>query len=180
MEIAAIQKPLLEHLNHYYSGIETYDLDTFKYKKESEVWSLCQLYDHLCVSNAFFFLANVVCCLEERKGQIGGEKEIQGAYVIKYNSMNDGRYKGPSGSQQPCAGEDPRDHYGKMLVEQIEDVKVVAGRLAMGFNSEYKCKHPILGWLNALEWFQVLEIHLRHHLRQQGELEAFAADAAKA
>jgi len=29
-----------------------------------------------------------------------------------------------------------------------------------------RAKHPVLGWFNAAGWFQLSEMHLRHHLRQ--------------
>lgn len=180
MEIADIKRPLVQHVEHYSESLKGYELADFKYKKGNDIWSLCQLYDHLCISNAFFFMANTVRCLEERKGQLGGQLEIQGAWVLKHNSMSDGRFKGPSGSEQPCEGKDPREHYGSMLTEQLGQLNEIAARLEVGFNENYKCRHGRFGWMNALEWFQLLEIHLRHHLRQQKELEAFAAAATKA
>ncbi len=27
-------------------------------------------------------------------------------------------------------------------------------------------RHPVGGWLNAMQWFQLTEMHMRHHLRQ--------------
>jgi hypothetical protein len=38
-----------------------------------------------------------------------------------------------------------------------------------------KVPHPSLGALNAVEWFQLVEMHFRHHLRQKERLDAFLA-----
>lgn len=40
-----------------------------------------------------------------------------------------------------------------------------------------KSKHPVLGMLNALEWFQGAEFHIRHHFRQKKRLEKFLQEA---
>jgi hypothetical protein len=38
-------------------------------------------------------------------------------------------------------------------------------------NPNYKVKHEGFGWLNAREWFDLVGMYFRHHLRQKGELE---------
>ncbi|MHC4493171.1 MAG: DUF1569 domain-containing protein, partial [Planctomycetota bacterium] len=29
-----------------------------------------------------------------------------------------------------------------------------------------RSKHPAVGWVNARQWYQLSEMHMRHHLRQ--------------
>jgi hypothetical protein len=36
-----------------------------------------------------------------------------------------------------------------------------------------KTAHPVFGFLNAREWFQLIEMHFRHHLRQKRHLDRF-------
>lgn len=38
-------------------------------------------------------------------------------------------------------------------------------------NPNYKERHDGFGWLNAREWFEMVGMHYRHHLRQKAELE---------
>ncbi|WP_346654867.1 DinB family protein [Cytobacillus firmus] len=38
-------------------------------------------------------------------------------------------------------------------------------------NLNCKIKHEGFGWLNAREWFDLVGMHFRHHLRQKCELE---------
>ena len=34
-----------------------------------------------------------------------------------------------------------------------------------------RSKHPAAGWLNAAQWYQISEMHMRHHLRQLHRIE---------
>jgi hypothetical protein len=38
-----------------------------------------------------------------------------------------------------------------------------------------KSKHPGLGYFTAQEWFQYVEMHMRHHLRQKARLDTYLA-----
>lgn len=41
----------------------------------------------------------------------------------------------------------------------------------------YKVRHGWFGWLNALEWFELVGMHSRHHLRQKAELDQRLVEA---
>jgi hypothetical protein len=43
-------------------------------------------------------------------------------------------------------------------------------------STEDKFIHPRLGALNAMEWFALAEMHMRHHLLQKKELEGYLHD----
>jgi hypothetical protein len=36
-----------------------------------------------------------------------------------------------------------------------------------------KVKHGGFGWLNAKEWYDLVGMHFRHHVRQKDELERY-------
>ena len=38
-------------------------------------------------------------------------------------------------------------------------------------NLKYKTLHPTLGMLNALEWFKLIDMHFKHHLRQKARFD---------
>jgi hypothetical protein len=40
-------------------------------------------------------------------------------------------------------------------------------------NPNNKVKHGGFGWLNAKEWYNLVGMHFRHHLRQKEELESY-------
>ena len=40
-------------------------------------------------------------------------------------------------------------------------------------NPKIKVEHPGFSYLNAKEWYQLIEMHFRHHQRQKKELDQF-------
>lgn len=165
-----IFEQLSNTLTHYITSLDGYTDAQFAHKSAEDIWSLGQMYEHLIVSGNFFFLANTLRCLEQRKGQIGGDKNQYGDNIFKYNSFPPIKVKIP----EPLRGPEPvarnRQAYRPLLVKLLADAQQMLAPVAADAG-DYKTMHPALGWLNAHEWFHSLEIHHRHHLRQQKELE---------
>lgn len=164
---------LKQDFEPYVLSLDTYDEAIFRYKKDDATWSLGQMYEHICSSSVYFFLANVVRCLEQRKGQVGGEYNQYGANVFKHNGFPPMKFKVPGGNAVADPIAQPIGVYKERIEEIIESAGLLAERVAAD-DGAYKTEHPIFGWLNAQEWYQNLEMHTRHHLRQKSELEEFA------
>lgn len=49
--------------------------------------------------------------------------------------------------------------------------------LVRSANPDVKLRHGGFGWLNAQEWHDLIEMHTRHHLRQQADLEHYLIEA---
>jgi hypothetical protein len=171
METKAINSALITLLNLYKNALSGYSEEQFSHKQSAEIWSLGQMYEHLATSANFFFLKNIKYCLEQRNGQIGGEKNEWGVNVFKYNSFPPIKAKVPGNAPDPVA--QPKENYEiifEKIIQQLENqqdaIEADAG--------EYKTMHPVFGWHNAKEWLQSFEMHHRHHLRQKAELRNFA------
>jgi len=161
---------LQQTINGYVAKLDTYTDAQFAHKSAPDVWSLGQMYEHLYLSSSFFFIANTLRCLEQRKGQIGGKKNQNGDNIFKYNGFPPIKVAIPEVLRGPEPVAKSRDDYRALLANIIADTqKKVEPVLADA--GEYKCLQPVFGWLNAHEWLHVHEMHLRHHLRQQKELE---------
>ncbi|MFN4146057.1 MAG: DinB family protein [Runella sp.] len=161
---------LSQTISGYIAALDTYTDEQFAHKQADDVWSLGQMYEHLLVSANFFFLANTVRCLEQRKGQLGGEKNQYGDNLYKYNGFPPIKIKIPEVLRGPEPVAQNREDYRTLLAKVIEDAKKLVEPVANDAG-QYKCLQPAFGWLNAHEWFHLLEMHFRHHLRQQKELE---------
>jgi hypothetical protein len=157
----------------YITALDTYTDDQFIFKSADEVWSLGQMYEHLYITSHYFFFANILRCFEHRKGQLGGERNQYGDNIFKYNSFPPVKVKIP----EPLRGPEPvaktREEYRVLLEKVITDAQKLIEPLTNDAG-EYKCFHPVFAWLNAHEWYHNMEMHFRHHLRQQKELEALA------
>jgi len=65
-----------------------------------------------------------------------------------------------------------RESYGVALNQLLVDARSLGEEIATD-TAAYKTNHVILGMLTATEWYQLMEMHFRHHLRQKEELEHF-------
>lgn len=155
-------------------GIQRLTEEQFAYVSSPEKWSLAQMYEHICESSKKFFLANIKRCLEQRSGQIGGEKTVEGEWVMNNNGFPNKKIKMPEAFGVVI-------YMGKSKKEyllEIEEILNSARDLVEKINLDggaYKTQHPVFGFFNAQEWFRNLEMHTRHHLIQMAELEALLA-----
>ncbi|SOE20594.1 DinB superfamily protein [Spirosomataceae bacterium TFI 002] len=173
LSTSVVEKSLIEVYQFYIEKLETFNEDEFNFKQSPEIWSIAEMYDHVCKSSSHFFLANLVRCLEERKGQVGGEMNKNGENVISYNSFPPMKFKQPASTIPAKTETGSKEDYNKYLTSLLESVKSTVSKIPET-PSEYKTFHPAFDWLNSHEWFQMLEIHTKHHLRQLKELEGYA------
>ncbi|MCU0341815.1 MAG: DinB family protein [Spirosomaceae bacterium] len=159
-----------ELMNGYMAALDRYTDEQFFYKSDPEVWSLGQMYEHLFTSSNYFFLANIARCLEQRKGQIGGDKNKWGDNIFQYGGMPPIKVKVPEAVRGPEPVAKSRDEYRVLFAKIVSDAQSITEAVANDAG-EYKAMHPAFGWLNAHEWYHCMEMHHRHHLRQQQELE---------
>ena len=168
---AEIFENFQKSIHTYKDALQTYTDAEFAHKTSDDVWSLAQMYEHLYVSTNFFFLANIQRCLDQRKGQLGGEKNEHGENLYKYGSFPPVKIKIPDVLRGPEPVGKTRDAYVPLLDKMTEDYVKMLEAVAQD-TGQYKCIQPAFGWLNAHEWYHIGEMHLRHHLRQKAELEA--------
>lgn len=168
---AEIFEKLEKTIHGYILALAGYTDEQFAYKSAEDVWSLGQMYEHLFLSANFFFFANTLRCLEQRKGQMGGEKNQYGDNLFIYNRFPPIKVKIPEAVRGPEPVAKTREEYRPLFEKIIVDAQKLIEPVTQDAG-EYKYNHPVFGWLNAHEWFHNLEMHHRHHLRQQKELES--------
>ena len=173
MTIQKINTAIHETTEPYLTALASYTEEQFTYKESEGIWSLGQLYEHLILSSNYFFLANILRCVEKRKGQEGGEKNAFGDNAYKFNGMKADKYKVPEVGTSTEIIAQPKENYDALFLKLLKDADDLLPVLTSG-GTTYKTMHFAFGWLNGPEWYQMLEMHLRHHHRQQKELEGFA------
>lgn len=168
-----INSALHQTITPYVAALEVYTQEQFSHKEANDIWSLGEMYEHLVLSANFFFLANTLRCLEKRKGQEGGRMNAYGENAMKYNSLPPGKFKVPASEKTPPLVVQDMADCNTLLQKILTDADALQAPVAADAGT-YKCLHPVFGFLNAIEWYQMLEMHHRHHHRQKAELEAFA------
>jgi hypothetical protein len=177
MTVTDIQQSLEATLLGYITALDRYTDEQFAAKPSDEAWSLAQLYEHLYLSTGYFFLANAKRCTEKRKGQVGGELNEHGQNLFKYNSFPPVKLRPPAVLQVPEPVGRTRAEYSTLLPQLITSARALLPAVAAD-DGTYKALQPAFGWLTARQWYHVGGVHLRHHLRQQRELEAWLDGAA--
>ncbi|HEV7349348.1 DinB family protein [Telluribacter sp.] len=174
MTLPEIQQSLETTINGYITALDRYTDEQFAAKPSEETWSLAQMYEHLYLATTYFFLANAKRCTEKRKGQEGGELNEHGHNLFKYNSFPPMKLRPPAEVQAPEPVGRTRDEYRRLFPQLIQSMEAIQEAVAAD-DGTYKALQPAFGWLTARQWCHVGEMHLRHHLRQQKELEAWLA-----
>ena len=152
-------------------ALDQYSDEEFARKPDPDSWSIGQVYAHLVRSALNYHLKQAEASLgtaeNADKPKTGGGKLsyfIGGFLPVKVKVPPSDTYtpKQPAGKEAIREGLSAvRDRY-KELGSQIDRT-----------GSKGKTAHPFLGYLNAVEWFQLVEMHYRHHLRQKRRLDKF-------
>jgi hypothetical protein len=87
MDTHEIQTALEKSIEYYKKSLFEYSSEQFVTKPNEQEWSVGQMYEHICMSALYFFFKRANYCLEQRNGQIGGDKNIYGEKQFKYNSF---------------------------------------------------------------------------------------------
>jgi hypothetical protein len=170
-----LKKKLEDTFQVYLDGLIDYSKEQFEYNESEEIWSLAQMNEHVLSSGYTFFLANINRCLEKRKGQIGGDLTETGSYILfkdgfppktKYKHPEHQKNKGPGIIGQSL------EFYIKGMPELLAALLETIPEIVKD-KGEYKTQHFLFGWLNAKQWLQNAEYHIRHHINQKGGLVGF-------
>lgn len=125
------------------------------------------MYDHLILA-ALDYLDQVERCASANEEQSYGKTEA-GKRLFENSGFPPIKIKLPDEFNNPSNSESIEDlirgldqvlHRMSEWEEKLETV-----------NPNYKVRQDGFGWMNAREWFEIIEMHFRHHLRQKSELE---------
>jgi hypothetical protein len=119
-----------------------------------------------------YHLKQITLCLKGEGQEMSGGKKLPGKICFFIGSFLPVRIKVPSSEaytpKQPLSLGEMRDGL-KNLILKLRDTEA---QLAHA-RENIKTAHPAFGLLNAREWFQLIEMHFRHHLRQKARLDEF-------
>jgi hypothetical protein len=170
MDTADTYPKLEQVIGIYLEGLNDYSEEQFHYKPNEDTWSIGQMYEHLLSSSYQLFFKKIDACLHQQYGSLEGEKNSDGVKMFSYGSFPPIKIKMPEAWQGPQPVAKPKDSYVAAMKQFLTDA-YHKGEEVAGDTAGYKTKHVVLGMLTAAEWYQLLEMHYRHHLRQKKELE---------
>lgn len=153
-------------------SLELYNEAPFIKKKSDTDWSMGQLYNHLISFALKHQIVNARHCIEQKNGALTGGKNFKGFMVYFTNGIPfklKPAYNNENPPTQPENKLEIKDKLIKLLKEMEDLDRDIAGLSKDAL--KYKTKHPLFGCLNAKEWYQLVIIHFRHHLKQKEKIE---------
>ncbi|MFE1245202.1 DinB family protein [Fictibacillus sp. NPDC058756] len=158
----------LQLIETYKSDLQNYSIEQLRHIPEAGVWSLCQMYDHLILV-AHEYLDQVESCAAACEEQKFGKTEF-GEKLFRNGGFPPIKIRLPDEMNAPPNNSETNEELIRRIDQVIERMKDWEGKVDT-INPNYKIKHGGFGWLNAREWYDLIGMHFRHHLRQKSELE---------
>ena len=158
----------LKLIETYKHDLQNYSLEQLRYITAEGVWSIGQMYDHVIIV-AMEYLDNVETCAASKEEQTLGKTEF-GEHLYEIGDFPPIKIKLPDELNTPPSNSDSKEDLTNRLDLVMQRLRQWESRVDT-INLNYKIKHEGFGWLNAREWFDLVGMHFRHHLRQKCELE---------
>nr|WP_281285979.1 DinB family protein [Melghirimyces algeriensis] len=158
-------------MQYYLNELKHYTLEQLQYKPHPDQWSLGQMYNHLIQISLNMQFPAINQCLsneaecEEEKTEAGVRVFQNGSFPPIKIKLSD-RLVPDFTPAQPESKEELVSGLKKVLEQANEKIDRISSTPHTG-----KVAHPRFGALNVQEWFQLGEMHFRHHLRQKKELD---------
>lgn len=158
----------LKLIETYKSFLQQYSLEQLRHIPEHGVWSIGQMYDHLIVV-AHEYLDSVEACASAVGEQKQGKTEF-GEYLFNIGGFPPIKIKLPAELDTPPDNTKTKEDLIIELDQLMKRMKELQIKVD-DTNPNYKDEHGGFGWLNAQEWFDLVGMHFRHHLRQKYKLD---------
>lgn len=158
----------LKLIETYKNDLKNYSPEQLRYISAKGVWSIGQMYDHLILV-AHEYLDNMETCAAAVEEQRLGKTEF-GEHLYKIGGFPPIKIKLPDELNAPPSNSDSIGDLMSRLDQVIQRLRQWESKVNT-INLNYKVKHGGFGWLNAREWYDLVSMHFRHHLRQKHELE---------
>jgi DinB superfamily len=136
-------------------------------------WSIGQVYNHLINATLEFHLPQVETCVASNT-DASARKNFKGFMVYSiFNGFPKSRIKvADSDAYTPKQPQSKAEILANFTL--VKEKMAAALTLLSASNVQNgKTAHPGLSFLNAKEWYQLVEMHWRHHLNQKQRLDLF-------
>ena len=176
-------------VDDYVRELERFGMEQLLWKPAEDEWSLGQMYMHLIRSAQFMHLRNVALCLAPNGNPaVSAEgKTKAGEELFEEGSFPPTRVRVPPSPQYTPLLPDNKEQLVDGLRDTVRRMAEIEPAVALAFAASTQASvpgpasatevvrntvvHPRFGGLNALEWFQLIEMHYRHHLLQKKRLD---------
>ena len=149
--------------------LEKYNYQEICTKPDDKSWLIGQIVSHL-IEETTWYLERINICLENEENT---EKTISPEIEkwFERNSFPIKRFKGPPDLPVPAQPQSKEAMFSQ-FDGLIAKIRFIGKEISLS-ESNGRAQHPGHGYLNAKEWFQYAEMHMRHHFRQKERIDDF-------
>ncbi|MFK8101040.1 MAG: DinB family protein [Saprospiraceae bacterium] len=160
----------LKTLNLWEKALTSYAEEDFQRSPSPDSWSLGQVYQHLIQATLNFHLPQIQECLRTNEHQA---KRKNFKAFLAYHVL-DGfppiKIKVPASKEYTPLP--PKNK--QSIAEGLNKLKAAMQTALTSLDApsaKGKTPHPAFAYLNAEEWYRLIDLHFRHHLRQKKSIE---------
>ncbi|MBM7569042.1 DinB family protein [Paenibacillus sacheonensis] len=160
-------------IEQYIRNLDRYSIEQLRYKCNEDVWSVGQMYIHV-IEVAKEYIGHAETCAKGTHEVPEGKTE-DGTKALAAREWPNIRVK----LDQPVnetRNPETKDEIIAGLEQVLEKLAYWAGYVDEA-NPACKVRHGWFGWLKARDWFEMVGMHSRHHLRQKAKLDEKLAEA---
>lgn len=171
MKAQKIYQNWLKTVAIYASELEHYSDEDFSKKPADDAWSIGQMYQHLIKGTTFFHAKFIEKALESNADSQEG-KTMAGKVSFFINAFPPIKIKVPATPEYTP----PQPKSKQAVADDLQKLKILLKDLGEQIDASTsigKTKHPAFGYLTAIEWYKMIDMHFRHHLRQKKRLDQF-------
>lgn len=154
-------------IEDYIRDLDRYSIEQLQFKCDEDVWSVGQMYIHV-IEVAKEYIGHIETCTKALQEEAEGKTE-DGMKALTEKEWPNIRVKL---EESPNATRNPESKDEIMVgLEQVVEELVYWKDYVDEADPACKVFHDWFGWLNASEWFDMVGMHSRHHLRQKAKLD---------
>lgn len=177
LDTKEILKRFEQVVTYYIEELSKYSLDEFTRKPSEDEWSLGQMYNHLIKCTLDLHLKAIEQCANGNASE-GGKKTEIGESIFKEGTFPPIKVKGPDTPDFTPPNPTGKEAVKEGLLQTNEKMREIERKLS-DIPASQKGQHRAMGYLNAEEYFQLIEMHFRHHLRQKERIDQFLSKVSK-
>ncbi len=126
-------------------------------------WSYAEVYAHLFTSNHSCIQA-IDACLKGKAIESNEPMPFPVKMVFLFGRFPPGKFKVPERIKAQVT-KISKDEARKLITDFKDRLETITPLINQASKTQ-KQKHPRLGLLNAVKWYEFIDIHTRHHRKQ--------------
>ncbi|MEC0227188.1 DinB family protein [Paenibacillus alba] len=158
----------LEEIIHLYEAeLTEFSMEQLTRQPSETEWSLGQVYVHLIQTSLYMQIRNIETCLQPSEATVNAiaGKTQAGEAVFEAASFPPIKISVPASPQYTPSQPLDKEQIMNGLQAVLSKLKEIQPQLETA-PVHQTAAHPRFGGLHAKEWFQLIEMHFRHHRLQ--------------